>query len=72
MNDRDSIDKAIEKSEEVVEMDAVIKKPSLVLDSIDDSFKQIKDYKEGKVKFLSLKGSKENWKKWVKETKDEL
>lgn len=71
MDDKDSLDKVVEKSEEVVEMDAAIKNPSLILDSIDDSFKQIKDYKEGKVKFLSLKESKENWKKWVKETKNE-
>lgn len=64
------INNACRKNREADNMDVLIEKPS-VLESIEESFKQIKDFKEGKIKLKSLEESQELWKKWAKEIEDE-
>lgn len=46
-------------------------RPCTVLQSIEESFKQIGEYKQGKRKFKSLKESQSLWDKWAKEVEEE-
>ena len=41
-----------------------------VEESIKQSCKEIKDYKQGKIKLKSLKESFEQWKQWAKEVEN--
>jgi len=52
-------------------MDAIIKRPSTILESVEESLKQIKEFKEGKRKFKTIDESFANWEKWAKEVEDE-
>ena len=51
-------------------MNILIEKSS-VCESIEDGVKQIKDFKEDKIKFKSLKESQKDWDKWAKEVENE-
>lgn len=66
-NDKDKI----ETTEEDENMDAVAKRPCTILESVEESFKQIKEKKHGKRKFKSLEESQNLWNKWAKEVEDE-
>lgn len=68
--DKDKSDNK-DKIKEDKDMDAVVERPCTILESIEESFKQIKEYKEGKRKFKSLEESQALWDKWAKETEDE-
>ncbi|CUU45487.1 hypothetical protein [Clostridium beijerinckii] len=48
-----------------------LQRPCTILQSIEESFKQIGEYKQGKRQFKSLKESKSLWDKWTKEVEEE-
>jgi hypothetical protein len=52
-------------------MDAIMERPSTILESIEESLKQIKEHQEGKRQFRTLKESKALWKKWSEEVENE-
>lgn len=52
-------------------MNITIKRPCTILESIEDSFKQIKDVEKGKSKFKSLNESRALWKQWAEEIEDD-
>lgn len=55
------------KSKGMNSMDTMIKRPCTILESIEKSFKQIEEYKQGKRKFKSLKESQKIWDEWANE-----
>lgn len=48
-----------------------LQRPCTVLKSIQESFKQIGEYKQGKRKFKSLKESQTLWNEWIEEVERE-
>lgn len=49
----------------------VAKRPCTILDSVEESLKQIREFKEGKRNFKSIDESFSEWEKWAKEVEDE-
>lgn len=47
-----------------------LQRPCTILQSIEESFKQIGEYKQGKRQFKSLKESQSLWDKWTKEVEE--
>ncbi|NRT78100.1 hypothetical protein [Clostridium beijerinckii] len=47
-----------------------LQRPCTILQSIEESFKQIGEYKQGKRQFKSLKESQSLWDKWAKEVEE--
>lgn len=52
-------------------MSTTVLRPCTILESIEDSFRQIKDVENGKKKFKSLNESRALWKQWAEESEDE-
>jgi hypothetical protein len=48
-----------------------LQRPCTILQSIEESFMQIGEYKQGKRKFKSLKESQSLWDKWAKEVEED-
>lgn len=52
-------------------MNAIVERPFTILESIEESFKQIKEFKEGKRQLKTVDESFTEWEKWAKEVEDE-
>lgn len=52
-------------------MNTTIERPKSILQSIEDGFKEVKEFKEGKRKFKTLEESKRLWEQWASEDDDE-
>lgn len=50
-----------------MEDEITIKRPCSILESIDESLKQIEDVEKGKSKFKTLNESRLLWKQWVED-----
>jgi len=53
------------------DMNAIVERPFTILESIEESFKQIKEFKEGKRQLKTVDESFTEWEKWAKEVEDE-
>jgi hypothetical protein len=54
-----------------IHMNATVERYCTIAESIRESTKQIKEYNDGKRKFISLRDSKAKWNQWIQETEND-